>query len=261
MLESERESYEKFFSAFGTQLKWGIYADYGMHKALLQDLLMFKSSKENKLVTLSEYVGGMGEDQKKIFYATGDSVEKIALLPQVEAVCARGYEVLYLTEEVDEFALQMLSAYNDKEFTNVCKENLDISSEDEKEALKKENEEAKDVLSFIKESLGNSVSNVKLTSSLKDHPACLSSEGEISVTMEKALNRMPGMDEKIKAELVLEINANHPICEKLKSLYQTDKDSLAKYSKILYSNARLVSGLSLENPTELANLVCELMLY
>ena len=229
MLENERENYEKFYSAFGTQLKWGVYSDYGMHKTLLQDLIMFKSSGEGKLVTLHEYVAGMGEEQKKIYFATGDSVEKIALLPQVEAVIAKGYEVLYLTEDVDEFALQVLRTYEDKEFLNVCKENLDLSTEEEKEALKKENEEAKEMLDFIKESVGENLHSVRFTGTLRDHPACLSSEGEISVTMEKTLNKMPGAEEHgIKAELVLEINREHAICDKLKSLYESDKEALKK---------------------------------
>ncbi len=261
MLENERENYEKFYAAFGTQLKWGVYSDYGMHKTTLQDLIMFKSSGENKLVTLKEYVSGMGEDQKKIYYATGDSVERIALLPQVEAVLAKNYEVLYLTEDVDEFALQILRTYDDKEFLNVCKENLDLVGDEEKEVLKKHNEDEKEMLEFIKESIGETVHSVRFTGTLKEHPACLSSEGEISVTMEKTLNKMPGVGEHaIKAELVLELNLSHPITEKLRTLYESDKDALAKYSKILYANARLVSGLSVENPTELASLVCDLML-
>ncbi|MBE6695079.1 MAG: molecular chaperone HtpG [Ruminococcaceae bacterium] len=260
MLDSDREGYEKFYTAFGTQLKWGLYSDYGMHKSVLQDLLMFKSSKEKKLVTLHEYVSNMTEEQKKIYFATGDSIEKISLLPQVESVISRGYEVLYLTEDVDEFALQILHTYEDKEFLNVCKENLDISTDEEKEALKKENEASKEMLDFIKESIGESLHSVRFSSTLGNHPATLSSEGEISVTMEKTLNRMPGAEEnQIKAELVLELNLNHPISEKLKSLYSEDKDKLAKYSKIIYSNARLISGLSLNDPSELASLVCELM--
>lgn len=260
MLDSDREGYEKFYTAFGTQLKWGLYSDYGMHKSVLQDLLMFKSSKEKKLVTLHEYVSNMTEEQKKIYFATGDSIEKISLLPQVESVISRGYEVLYLTEDVDEFALQILHTYEDKEFLNVCKENLDISTDEEKEALKKENEASKEMLDFIKESIGESLHSVRFSSTLGNHPATLSSEGEISVTMEKTLNRMPGAEEnQIKAELVLELNLNHPISEKLKSLYSEDKDKLAKYSKIIYSNARLISGLSLDDPSELASLVCELM--
>ncbi len=260
MLDSDREGYEKFYTAFGAQLTWGVYSDYGMHKTLLQDLIMFKSSNEKKLVTLHEYVSRMSEDQKKIYFATGDSIEKISLLPQVESVISRGYEVLYLTEDVDEFALQILHTYEDKEFLNVCKEGLDISTDEEKEALKKENESSKEMLDFIKESIGENIHSVRFSSTLGNHPATLSSEGEISVTMEKALNKMPGANENmIKAELVLEINLNHPVSEKFKSLYASDKEKLAKYSKIVYYNARLVSGLSLEDPSELASLVCDLI--
>ena len=183
MIESDREGYEKFYTAFGPQLKWGLYSDYGMHKAVLQDLIMFRSSKEKKLVTLHEYVSGMSEEQKKIYFATGDSIEKISLLPQVETVISRGYEVLYLTEDVDEFALQILHTYEEKEFLNVCKENLDISTDEEKEALKKENEASKEMLDFIKESIGENLHSVKFSGTLGNHPATLSSEGEISMTM------------------------------------------------------------------------------
>jgi molecular chaperone HtpG len=261
MLESEREKYEQFYTAFGSQLKWGIYNDYGMHKDILQDLILFKSSHEGKLVTLKEYVSRMKEEQKKIYYASGDTVEKIALLPQVESVIGHGYEVLYLTEDVDEFALQVLQSYAEKEFSNVCTDKLDISSDEEKESLKEENEKAKDLFDFIKESIGEGLHAVRFTNTLQNHPACLSSEGALSVGMEKVLNKMPGAEEhQVKAELVLEINRNHPIAEKLKDLFETDKDKLANYSKVLYAKARLVSGLPLENPSEISNLVCQLML-
>lgn len=261
LLENERENYEKFYAAFGTQLKWGLYSDYGMHKDVLQDLVMFKSSAEGKLCTLKEYTSRMKEEQKKIYYASGDSVEKIALLPQVEAVLAHGYEVLYLTEDVDEFALQMLRTYEEKEFSNVCTDNLDLATEEEKESLKAENEAAKELFSLMKESIGDGVSNVRFTNTLKEHPACLSSEGAISASMEKTLNKMPGAEEnRVKAELVLEINRSHPIADKLKALYEDDRDTLAAYSKLLYANARLISGLPLEEPAEFGKLVCNLML-
>lgn len=260
MLENERENYEKFYTAFGSQLKWGLYNDYGMHKDVLQDLVMFKSSAEGKYVTLKEYVERMKEGQEKIYYAAGESIEKISLLPQVESVIAHGYEVLYLTDDVDEFALQMIRTYNEKEFLNVCKDELDLSTDEEKEALKAENEKAKDMLDFIKESLDNSVTAVKLTNALQKHAVCLSSEGMLSVEMEKALNKMPGNDEHIKAELVLEINMNHPIKDKLNELFENDKDKLANYCKILYSQARLISGLTVENPAEMSELICNIML-
>ena len=260
MLDSDRENYEKFYTAFGSQLKWGLYNDYGMHKDVLQDLIMFKSSLEEKYVTLKEYVERMKEGQEKIYYAAGESIEKISLLPQVESVIAHGYEVLYLTDDVDEFALQMLHTYMDKEFLNVCKDELDLSTDEEKEALKAENEKAKDMLAFIKESLENSVKDVRLTNTLEKHAVCLSSEGMLSVEMEKALNKMPGSEQQIKAELVLEINMNHPIKEKLSELFENDKEKLANYSKILYSQARLISGLSVENPAEVSELICNIML-
>ena len=260
MQKNERESYEKFFDAFGAQLKWGIYNDFGMHKDLLQDLLLFRSSFEGKYVTLKEYLSRMKEEQKKIYFASGETVEKIALLPQVESVIAHGYEVLYLTEDVDEFALQILRSYGEKEFSNVCQDNLDLGTDEEKEDLKEANEKAKDLFAAMKESIGDGVHAVRFTGSLKNHAACLSSEGALSANMEKVLNKTPGSEAaNIKAELVLEINLHHPIAEKLKSLAETDGETLAKYSKILYAQARLVSGLTLENPAEISDLVCSLM--
>ena len=261
MLENERDKYEQFYTAFGVQLKWGIYNDYGMHKDVLQDLIMFKSSHENKLVTLKEYVSRMKEDQKHIYYASGESVDKISLLPQVESVTEHGYEVLYLTDDVDEFALQMLRTYAEKEFMNVCEEKLDISTDEEKEKLKSENEKAEEMFKFIKESIGDDVSKVQFTNTLHKHPVCLSSEGGISVGMEKVLNKMPGADENhIKAELVMEINIEHPIASKLTELFESDKDKLATFSKILFAQARLINGMTIENPAEISELVCGLML-
>lgn len=261
MLSDEREKYEEFYAAFGTQLKWGIYNDFGMHKDVLQDLLMFKSSHENKLVTLKEYVSRMKEGQDKIYFASGETVDKIALLPQVEAVQGHGYEVLYLTEDVDEFALQMLRAYDEKEFFNVCKDELDLGTDEEKESLNKENETAKDLFEFMKESIGGNLQTVRFTNTLQKHPACLSSEGMISANMEKVLSRNPGSEDAgIKAELVLEINVNHPIAARLKELFDTDKEKLSDYSKIIYAQARLISGMSIENPAEIGELVCTLML-
>ena len=261
MLENDREKYEQFYVAFGAQLKWGIYNDYGMHKDVLQNLIMFKSSHEGKLVTLKEYVSRMKEDQKKIYFASGETVEKISLLPQVESVIAHGFEVLYLTEDVDEFALQMLRTYSEKEFSNVCKDDLDLATDEEKEALKTENEGAKEMLDFIKESIGENLHSVRFTNTLQNHAACLSSEGAVTANMEKVLSKNPGNEAaNIKAEFVLEINMAHPIVEKLKELFENDKDKLASYSKVLYAQARLVSGLSIENPAEVSDLVCNLML-
>lgn len=260
LLSNERESYEKFFDAFGAQLKWGVYSDFGMHKEILQDLLIFRSSEKGKYVTLKEYVSRMKGEQKKIYFASGETVEKIALLPQVEAVTSHGYEVLYLTEDVDEFALQILRTYEEKEFSNVCQDTLDLTTEEEKESIKKQNEEAKDLFAFMKESIGESVHDLRFTGSLQKHAACLSSEGALSANMEKVLSRNPGNENaNIKADLVLEINAHHPIAERLTALYEEDRETLAKYSKILYAQARLVSGLSIENPAEISDLICGMM--
>lgn len=261
MRNSDREKYEKFFAAFGNQLKWGIYSSYGSNKDTLQDLLLFKSSFEGKYVTLSEYVSRMKEGQAKIYYAYGDSVEKIALLPQVEAVIGHGYEVLYLTEDIDEFTLQMLHSYSEKDFLNVCEENLDLSSDEEKEKLKAENEASEDMFKFMKESIGKDVAKVRFSGTLQKHPVSLSSEGNVSMGMEKVLSKMPGAeDQHIKAEIVLEVNVDHPLAAKLKELFASDKDKLAAYSRILYAQARLVSGMSIENPSEVSELVCGLMI-
>lgn len=261
MLEDEREKYEQFYSAFGAQLKWGVYSDFGMHKDVLQQLLMFYSSHEGKLITLKEYVSRMKDGQEKIYFASGESLEKIASLPQVESVKSHDYEVLYLTEDVDEFALQMLRTYDEKEFLNVCNEELDLSTDEEKESIKKENEDGKELLDFIKQCIGDKVHEVRFTNTLKSHAVCLSSEGIISANMEKVLSKTPGNDEAdIKAEFVLEINSSHPIATKLRELFETDRDKLAADSKILYAQARLVSGLTIENPAEISELVCSLML-
>ncbi len=259
MMEADREKYEKFFDAFGIQLKYGLYQDYGMHKDVLQDLLLFKSSNEGKYLSLKEYVSGMKDEQKAIYYAAGESIEKIAMLPQVDTVKSKGYEVLYLTDDVDEFALKMLGKYADKEFKNVTAEALDIATEEEKKAIKEENDSSEEMLKFMKEKL-EKVSAVKFTNTLVKHPVCLSSEGDLSVEMEKVLKKMPGADGNLPtANVVLEINLNHPIAAKLKSLYATDKDKLEKYAKILYSEACLIGGISLENPAELTELISELM--
>ena len=260
MLESDREKYEEFWKAFGMQLKFGLYSDYGQHKDVLQDLVLFTSSNEKKLVTLKEYVSRMKEEQKSIYYACGETVDKIEMLPQCEAVTGKGFEVLYLTDDVDEFALKMLMNYEEKNFVNVCAEDLDISTEEEKEAVKAENESSEDMLTAMKEALGDAVSAVRFTNALKNHPVCLTSEGGLSVGMEQVLNRMPNGEEAVKAQIVLEINASHAIADKLKSLYVYDRDKLANYAKILYAQARLIGGMSIDNPAELSSLVCDLMI-
>ena len=260
MLESDREKYEEFWKAFGMQLKFGLYSDYGQHKDVLQDLVLFTSSNEKKLVSLKEYVSRMKEEQKSIYYACGETVDKIEMLPQCEAVTGKGFEVLYLTDDVDEFALKMLMNYEEKNFVNVCAEELDISTEEEKEAVKAENESSEDMLTAMKEALGDAVSAVRFTNALKNHPVCLTSEGGLSVGMEQVLNRMPNGEEAVKAQIVLEINASHAIADKLKSLYVYDRDKLANYAKILYAQARLIGGMSIDNPAELSSLVCDLMI-
>ncbi|MGM9626413.1 MAG: molecular chaperone HtpG [Eubacteriales bacterium] len=259
MLESDREKYEAFWKAFGMQLKFGLYSDYGMHKDVLADLVMFTSSNEKKLTTLKEYVSRMKEEQKAIYYACGETNDKIEMLPQCETVTGKGYEVLYLTDDIDEFALKMLVKYEEKNFVNVCAEDLDISTDEEKEAVKTENENAADMLNAMKEALGDSVSAVRFTNTLKNHPVCLTSEGGLSVGMEQVRNRMPSAEENVKAQIVLEINADHPIAAKLKALYDSDREKLNAYAKILYAQARLIGGMSIENPAELSSLVCDLM--
>lgn len=256
MLKNDREKYEKFFKTFGLQLKYGVYANYGMEKDGLKDLLLFKTSADEKPTTLKEYVGRMAESQNDIYYACGDNEQKIALLPQVEAVKAKGYEVLYFTDEVDEFAVQMLMEYDGKHFVNVCKDDLDLSTDAEKEAMTKKNEDAKQLLDKMKEALDGKVTAVKLTNKLGSHPVCLSAEGYVSLEMEKVLNSMPGANQGVKAQLVLEVNADHPIVEKLKSV---DDDTLKKYINLLYSSARLIAGLDLENPTEFSDNLAELI--
>ena len=259
MLRDDREAYEEFFKSFGIQLKFGIYNDYGMHKDVLKDLLIFRSSDEKKYVTLKEYVGRMGE-RDTIYYACGETDEKIEMLPQTDAVKDKGYEILYLTENVDEFALKMLGEYEGKKFMNICDDKLELDSEDEKKALESENEAAKDMFEAMKESIGEKVNAVRFTNKLKKHPVCLTSEGGISLEMEKTLNSMPGAGEnKVKAQLVLEINANHPIADKLKALFNEDKDLLAKFAKLLYGEACLIGGAGVPDPVEHSNLVCELM--
>lgn len=258
LINSDRDAYDKFFKAFGLQLKYGLYSDFGAHKDVLQDLVMFHSSEEKKLVTLEEYVSRMKDEQKTIYYACGETTDKIDMLPQVEAVKDKGFEMLYLTDDVDEFALKMLNEYEGKTFTNVCADKLDIETDEEKEQIKKENDDSKELLEKLKESIGDGVNSVRFTSSLKNHPVCLTSEGEISLEMEKVLDAMPN-DNKVKAQTVLEINVNHPIAEKLRKVYAENPDAVANYAKVLYAQARLIGGMSIENPTELSNIICEMI--
>lgn len=260
MLKNDREKYEQFFKAFGLQLKYGVYSDFGQHKDLLQDLLLFHSSKEKKLVTLKEYVEGMKEEQKFIYYAAGESVSKIDLLPQTEALKDKGYEILYLTDNVDEFALRIMHSYSEKEFKSVSDDDLGLETEEEKEAAKKKVEENKDMLNFMKDSLNGQVKQVILSTKLKSHPVCLSTDGALSIEMEKVLNAMPnGNEEQVKAQRVLEINANHPIFQKLTALYKLDQEKLKQYTNLLYTQALLIEGVSIDDPVAFSNQICKLM--
>ncbi len=258
MLKNDRDKYVKFFEAFGSQIKLGVYADFGRKADDLKDLLLFWSSSEKKLVSLSEYVERMKAEQTSILYACGETTDKIDMLPQVDSLKDKGYEVLYLTDAIDEFALKMLRMYNEKDFANVCADDIDLDTEEEKEAIKQENETSKDMLDYMKLALEGAVEEVRFTNKLKNHPVCLTSEGDVSVEMEKVLNTLPG-EEKVKAKIVLEINSEHAVAEKLKALYESDKDRLTDYAKILYSSARLIGGMPVDNPTELSNLICSLM--
>lgn len=260
LLKNDREKYEKFYSVFGLQFKFGIYQSYGAANETLKDLLMFPSSFDGKNVTLKEYVSRMKEDQKEIYYACGETKERIEMLPQLEKIKDKGYEVLYFTQDVDEFAIKVMINYDGKPFKSISDADLDLDTEEEKEEAKKLDEENKDMFAFVQEAIADKVKTVRLSKKLKTHPVCLSSDGSITIEMEKVLNAMPQNDgNKVKAEKALEINPNHPIFEKLKDLYANDKDKLKDYAKLLYDQALLIEGMSIDNPVEFANLVCELM--
>ena len=259
MLNENREEYEKFCGIYGTQLKFGTYENFGINKEKLQDLLLFKSSKEEKLVTLKEYVERMSEGQDAIYYATGETIDKIKGLPQVESIQAKGYEILYLTENVDEFALQVMMEYQGKKFKNVCADNIDVGTDEEKEELKKLNDENKELLNTMKEALQADVQDVKFTNRLTKHPVCLTTEGGLSIEMAKTINNQIGNEDAVKAKTVLEINKDHAIVAKLKELAGNDKEELKKFAKILYAQARMIEGLTIENPTEYSNWICELI--
>lgn len=257
LLKNNRDKYLEFYKAFGMQLKFGIYNDYGMHKDKLEDLIMFYSSGDKKLITLDEYVNKLKEEDKNIYYCAGETVDKIDMLPQVEGIKDK-HEVLYLTDYVDEFAIMAIHEYKGKTFVNVTNESTDLSTDEEKEKINKENTNNKDMLEEMKKVLEGNVEEVKLTNKLKSHPVCLTTTGEVSTSMEKVINAMP-TDEKIKANEVLEINASHKIVDKLKDLYKNDKDEFTKYTKVIYYEARLIEGLPIDNPTELSNLMCDIM--
>lgn len=258
MLNNEREKYEQFWKTFGIQIKFGVYDNYGRDKDAVEDLLMFTSSHENKLTTLDEYVSRMKEDQKYIYYAAGDSVEKIQALPQTELLRDKGYEILYLTDNVDEFAVKVLMRHGDKEFRNVSEGDLGIDTEAEKEETKKLAEENKDMLSFITAALDGKVKETKISDKLKSHPVCISSSGQITLEMEKILNQNP-QNEKVKSEKVLEINPNHKIFAAMQKLYGEDKEKFKDYASILYDQALLIEGMQIEDPVEFSNKICALM--
>ena len=258
MLTNDREKYQEFWKNFGLQIKYGMYENYGAKKEELQDLALFWSSKEEKLVTLSEYVSRMPEGQTAIYYGCGESVQRILSLPQAETVGEKGYELLCLTDNVDEFALRMLGKYQDKEFKNISADDLGLEDEETKEQAKKLAEEHKDLLAAMKEALGDKVTDVRLSTQLKSHAACISTDGMISTEMEKVLNAMPAR-EKIKAQRVLELNPQHPVFQKLETLRTTDKDRLKLYAEILYGQALLMEGVALEDPADFAQKLCQVL--
>ena len=258
MLKNDRENYMSFFRTFGVQLKYGVYNNFGQDKDKLKDLVMFYSSKKEKLITLSEYVEGMKEGQDKIYYAAGASISKIDALPQVEQVKDKDFDILYLTDYVDEFCVTAIGEYDSKKFANVESGDLGLETEEEKEEVKKVNEESKDLLSAMLEEIGEDVVEVKFSKKLKSHPVCLTTKGDVSIEMQKVFDAMPN-DLGIKAQMVLEINEKHPISDKLKDLFENDKEEFNKYTKILYSEARIIAGLPLENPTEISTLICDVI--
>lgn len=258
MLNNDRENYEKFWKSFGVQLKFGVYDNYGRDKDAVEDLLLFTSSAEKKLVTLDEYVARMKEDQKYIYYAAGDSVAKIEALPQTELLRDKGYEILYLTDNVDEFAVKVLMRHGEKEFRNVSEGDLGIDSEEQKEETKKLSEDNKDMLALITEALGGKIKECRISDKLKSHPVCISSFGQISLEMEKILNQNP-QNQKVTSEKVLEINPNHKIFAAMQKLYETDKDKFKDYASILYDQALLIEGMQIDDPVEFSNKICSLM--
>ena len=259
MLKNDREKYLEFYKNFGLQLKYGVYDNYGQNKELLQDLIMFHSSTEDALVTLAEYVERMKEDQKYIYYASGETIAKIDKLPQTELLKDKGYEILYLTDDVDEFALNIIMSYKDKEFKSVAADDLEIEeSSEEKAKAEQQAEEAKPMLDAMKEALGDKVSDVKLSKRLKSHPVCITARGGLSIEMEKVINAIPN-DDKVKAERVLEINADHPVMEALSKKYESNPEEIGEYAELLYNQALLIEGLTIDDPVEFSNAICRLM--
>ncbi|WP_297713886.1 molecular chaperone HtpG [Clostridium sp.] len=258
MLRNERENYEKFYKAFGRTLKFGVYDNFGAEKEVLQDLLMFYSSKEKKMVTLDEYVTRMAEDQKYIYYAVGESIDRIEKMPQTELLLDKGYEILYFTDDIDEFAIKMLMKYKEKEFKSVSSSDLGIENNDEENKVEENSEENKSLFDAMKEVLNDKINAVKVSNKLKNHPVCLSNEGDLSIEMEKLLNSMPN-NQGVKAQKVLEINTHHEVFTALKGAYENDKDKFNLYTNLLYNQALLIEGLSISDPVEFTNNICKLM--
>jgi len=258
MLNNDKEEYKKLFKNFGMQIKFGVYNNYGIDKEKLKDLILFYSANKQDFITLKDYVADIKDDQNNIYYACGETIEKIDQLPQVEQVKQKEYDILYLTDYVDEFVVQVLGEYDNKKFINVSSNELDLETKEEKEKIEKKNTEYKNIFEFMNESIKEDVSEIKFTNRLKSHPVCLTTKGELSLEMEKVINSMPS-SEQVKANQVLEINENHEISNKLKNLYETDKEQLKKYTKILYAQARLIEGLTIDNPTEISNIICEII--
>jgi len=259
LLNNNREEYDKFYDSFGRQLKFGVYSDYGNNKEDLQDLLMFYSSIEKKMVTLSEYIARMPEEQKYIYYAAGESVERIEKLPQTEVVAEKGYEILYFTDDVDEFAVRMINTYKEKEFKSVSSGDLGIESDEDTDQSESEVEEQKELFDYMKNALQDKVKEVRISKRLKNHPVCLANEGDLTIEMEKVLNNMPN-NQNIQAEKVLEINSNHEVFEKLQNAFENDKEKLELYTKLLYNQALLIEGLPIVDPVEFTNDICKIMI-
>ncbi|MFD2215781.1 molecular chaperone HtpG [Metabacillus endolithicus] len=258
LMKNDRENYEKFYKSFGRQLKYGVYSDFGSNKEVLQDLLMFYSSKEKKLVSLDEYVSRMAEDQKYIYYASGESIERIEKLPQTELVSEKGYEILFFTEDIDEFAIKMLMSYNEKEFKSVSSGDLGIESEEDQKQTESEQNENKELFEFMKNILSDKVKDVRLSKRLRSHPVCLTTEGEVTIEMEKILSAMPD-NQNVKAEKVLEINSNHEVFQSLKNAFESDKEKITLYTNLLYNQALLIEGLPIQDPVEFTNDMCKVM--
>ncbi|SUV06266.1 chaperone protein HtpG [Priestia megaterium] len=258
LLKNEREKYEKFYESFGRQLKYGVYSDFGSNKDVLKDLLLFYSSTEKKLVTLDEYVSRMPEDQKYIYYASGESYNRIEKLPQAELVADKGYEILYFTEDIDEFAIKMLMTYKEKEFKSVSSSDLGIEAEEE-QLNESEEKENKELFDYMKKALAGKIGDVRASKRLKTHPVCLSADGEVTIEMEKILSAMPD-NQHVKAEKVLEINVNHDVFASLKDAFENDKGKLDLYTNLLYNQALLIEGLSISDPVEFTNDICKIMI-